>query len=191
MSHTPVIVGLGGSLREKSFSRAGLQTALDLTASEGADAVMLDLRELNLPMYIPDYDIGDYPAAHHAGIRRLVDEIRRADVLIWASPTYHGAMTGALKNAIDFIEFLSDEPKPYLQERAVGLMAIPDRLTFTAMADSVHELRAWLAPTRVLLNKNDFNPDMTLQNERTIRRIKRLIDELLKFARMHGGNAKS
>lgn len=188
MSHIPVMVGIGGSLREKSFSRAALKTALTMAAAEGAEAVMLDLRELNLPMYVPDYDIGDYPAAHHAGIRRLVDEIRRADVLIWASPTYHGAMSGVLKNAIDFIEFLADEPKPYLQERAVGLMAIPDPKTFTAMADAVHELRAWLAPTRVVLNKNDFNPDMTLQNERTIRRIKRLIDELLGFARMRSEN---
>ena len=48
------IVGLGGSLAEVSRSRAALRVALEGAASAGAETTLLDLRELDLPMYDPD-----------------------------------------------------------------------------------------------------------------------------------------
>ena len=48
------IVGLGGSLAKVSRSRAALRTALKGAADIGADTELLDLRELDLPMYDPD-----------------------------------------------------------------------------------------------------------------------------------------
>jgi NAD(P)H-dependent FMN reductase len=47
-----MIVGLGGSLASVSKSRAALRTAL----AGAAETQLLDLRELNLPMYNPDDD---------------------------------------------------------------------------------------------------------------------------------------
>ena len=44
------IVGLGGSLARSSTSRAALQQALE-GAEAGAETRLLDLRELDLPMY--------------------------------------------------------------------------------------------------------------------------------------------
>lgn len=49
------------------------------------------------------------------------------------------------------------------------------------MADSVHELRAWLAPTRVVVQEDDFTGDFSLNNERIRQRMTRLVDELLGF----------
>src|ERR1700675_3553622 len=53
---TLTIVGLGGSLARISRSRAALLTALEGAASAGAETHLLDLRELDLPMYNPDHD---------------------------------------------------------------------------------------------------------------------------------------
>jgi FMN reductase len=179
----PLIAGLGGSLRQRSYSRAGLQAALEIVEVAGAESVMLDLRELNLPMYVPDWEIEDYPEMHQAAIRHLIDVCRRADAMIWSSPTYHGTVSGVFKNALDYLEFLMNDKPPYLQGKAVGLIAVSDGITFNAMADSVYELRAWLAPTRVTLEKTDFTPDMVLCGERAIRRLTRLADNLVGFAK--------
>jgi NADPH-dependent FMN reductase len=53
MSRTLAIVGLGGSLAEVSRSRAAMQVTLDGAAEAGAETALLDLRELDLPMYNP------------------------------------------------------------------------------------------------------------------------------------------
>jgi FMN reductase len=183
MANLIKIVGLGGSLRERSYSRAALRQILSIAEINGAAAELLDLRELNLPMFVPNLSIEEYPALHQAGIMRFVAACRRAEVMVWSSPTYHGTISGAFKNALDFMEFLADDQPPYLQGRAVGLVAIPDSTTFAAMIDAVHELRAWLAPTQVVLNKQDFTPELTLNSERAQRRLARLAGELMDFGR--------
>lgn len=180
---TSVIIGLGGTLRERSYSRAALHEALRIAAEQGAQVDLLDLRVLNLPMFVPGYRVEDYPAEHRAAIVRLIEGCRRATAMLWASPTYHGTVSGVFKNAIDYIELLSDDQPPYLNGKAVGVIAINDSKTFSAMSNSVHELQAWLAPTHVLLNKSDFDKDMRLTNERAIRQMTRLVGELLGFGR--------
>ena len=179
---TPRLAGLGGSMREKSYSRAALREVLRRAEAAGAATELLDVRELNLPMFVPDLPVEGYPSSQQANITRFIEACRRADVMIWASPTYHGALSGVVKNALDFMEFLSDDEPPYLQGRAVGLLTIPDSATFVSMINAVHELRAWLAPTQVTLSRQHFTAELVLNDERTQRRLTRLIKELLDFA---------
>jgi FMN reductase len=182
MEKSPLFVGLGGSLREKSYSRAALHEALRIAEANGAATELLDVRESNLPMFVPDLPVKEYPAACQMSISKLLEASRRAEVMIWASPTYHGTISGALKNALDFMELLANDQPPYLQGRAVGLIAVHDPITFAAMINAVHELRAWLAPTQVVLSRQDFTSELTLSNERAQRRLARLVNELLEFA---------
>ncbi len=178
----PLLVGPGGTLRENSRTRAALHTALGIAQAHGANIELLDLRELDLPMYVPDWAIEEYPPHQRASLTRFIDTCRRADAMLWASPTYHGTISGVLKNALDHIELMSDDTPPYLQGRAVGLIAVADSLTFGAMANAVYELRAWLAPTRVTLSRADFDANFRLANPRAERHLARLVDELLEFA---------
>lgn len=182
MASSSLIVGLGGTLREKSYSRASLREALRIAHDHGVQTELLDLRELNLPMFVPDYSIDDYPSEHRASIARLIETCRRAGAMVWASPAYHGTISGVLKNALDYIELMSDDEPAYLSGKAVGLIAINDSKTFGAMSNAVHELRAWLAPTHVQLGKSDFDAEMRFSSDRAIRRTTRLVSELLHFA---------
>jgi FMN reductase len=50
------VVGLGGSIATVSRSRAALQVALGGAAEAGAETKLLDLRELDLPMFNPEDD---------------------------------------------------------------------------------------------------------------------------------------
>ena len=190
MPASPTLVGLGGTLRERSYSRAAVREALRLAEARGARAELLDLRELNLPMFAPDISPREYPAEHRASIARLLDACRRADAMLWASPTYHGTVSGVFKNALDFLELLADDRPPYLAGRAVGLIAINDSLPFEAMANSVYELQAWLAPSRVTLDSDDFTPELTLRPGRRQRRMQRLVNELIGFAAHVGENGR-
>jgi len=106
--------------------------------------------------------------------------------MLWATPTYHGTMSGVFKNAIDYMEFLAKDSPPYLQGRAIGLVSVSDSSPLAGMANCVNELRAWLAPTRVTFTANDFSSEMTLTNETRSRRLTRLITELLEFKSWSG-----
>ena len=179
----PVFVGLGGSLRASSRTRSALAAALNLAAAAGATTHLLDPATLQLPIYHPDWALDDYPAASQAGIAELLHWSRRAQLMLWASPTYHGTISGVFKNALDFLEFASNDERPYLQGKAVGLIVVSDPGTFVAMAQAAHELRAWLAPTQVALAGSDFSPERTLNSPRGERRVQRLVAELLDFAK--------
>jgi FMN reductase len=176
-----VIVGLGGTLRASSYSRMGVEVALAMAEQQGAETHLLDVKALDLPMYDADLEISDYPQP-----RLIVDFLelhRRADVFLWSCPSYHGTVTGSFKNAIDFIEFLADDERPYLTGRAVGLIAVNDIPPVDTMRTIARELRAWASPSTVVLKKTDFAADGSIQNEVALRRLNRVVTELLGFCR--------
>ncbi|MDP9302859.1 MAG: NAD(P)H-dependent oxidoreductase [Actinomycetota bacterium] len=78
------IVGLGGSMAKVSTSRAALVAALEGAASAGAETELLDIRELDLPMYNSDEDQPTESAA------RLIESCHAADGMLWSSPMYQG-----------------------------------------------------------------------------------------------------
>lgn len=180
------MVGLGGSLRERSYSGAALRAGMAMAAELGFATETLDLRLLELPMYVPEQALADYPLECQASLRRYVSALRSADVMLWTTPAYHGAMSGVFKNAIDFMQLLAGDERPYLQGCAVGLLTLSDASPLSGMANCVQELRAWLAPTRVTLDSADFSPELTLNSASGQRRLGRLVMELRDFKASQG-----
>jgi chromate reductase len=88
------LVGLPGSLRKASFSRAtlvGLRNNLP-------DKVTLDILDPQLPLYNEDQDRPDGPEEIH----RCRQAIENSDGLIIATPEYNHGIPGVLKNALDW-----------------------------------------------------------------------------------------
>ena len=143
-SATLRIVGLGGSLRPASSSRAALKVALDGAAGAGATVELLDLRELQLPMYDPSSD--DQPAS----VTRLVETLYAADGVIWSSPMYNGSISGSFKNAIDWLILLNKREPPYLTDKVVGLISVAGGTqglqAVNTMEFIVRALRAFAVP---------------------------------------------
>ncbi|HEY0734871.1 MAG TPA: NADPH-dependent FMN reductase [Herpetosiphonaceae bacterium] len=144
------VVGLGGTLRERSTSRWALERALRAAETAGATTELLSLYDLNLPMFIPGKPVAEYDSS----VARLLDAVRKADGLLLSTAGYHGTLVGATKNALDFLEFLSEEERPYLHERIVGLIAtasgeIAGVNAINAMIHSVYALRGTVAPLLV------------------------------------------
>ena len=138
------IVGLGGSLRRTSTSRAALQQALGGADETGAETSLLDLRELDLPMYNPD---GDEPGEVGA---RFIESCYSADGLIWSSPLYQGTISGALKNALDWLHGLGQRDPPFLHDKVIGLVSAAGGTqglqAINTMEFAVRALRGWAVP---------------------------------------------
>ena len=144
MASALTIVGLGGSLAGASKSRAALLTALAGAADAGAETELLDIRELDLPMYNPD---DDEPTE---GATWLIESCYAADGLVWSSPMYQGTISGALKNALDWLHVLGKRDPPYLHDKVIGLISAAGGTqglqAINTMEFAVRALRGWAVP---------------------------------------------
>jgi FMN reductase len=141
----PYILGLGGTTRSGSSTQRALSTALEAARQKGADTLLLCGSDLDLPAYTP----GAGMLAQ--GAYRILAEIRRADGIILGTPGYHGGISGLVKNALDYIEELKSDPRPYLEGRAVGCIVTAAGsqgavATLMALRSVVHALRGWPTP---------------------------------------------
>ena len=87
------LLGLCGSLRRASTNRLLLHEA----ARHFAPASFTEA-DLDLPLYNGDLEDLGLPAP----VLRLADQIRAADAIVIATPEYNKALSGVLKNALDW-----------------------------------------------------------------------------------------
>ena len=112
------VLGIGGSTRQGSKSRILLAEALRQAEAAGADVPLADVRALDLPIYDPDRPLESYPPSLH----ELLAAARAADAYILGSPTYHGAVSGAVKNALGALNVLGMRLGVVLGPFLVGLL---------------------------------------------------------------------
>jgi FMN reductase len=154
----PYVVGIGGTTRAGSSSQRALVAALSAASDLGADVAILAGEQLDLPMYAPDSLSRSFAA------RELIRELRRADGVIVSSPGYHGGVSGMVKNALDYVEDLRDDPRPYLDGLAVGCIVCAygtqaGVTTLAALRSIVHALRGWPTPIGVAINSSVVSID--------------------------------
>ena len=151
-AHPRLIVGIGGTTLPGSSTERALVMALDAAAAAGAETQLFDGAALaDLPLYVPRR------ADRTVAERRFVEAIRGASGLIIASPGYHGSVSGLVKNAIDLIEETAGDPRPYLDDLPVGLIATAygwqaTGSTIAALRSIVHALRGWPTPFAAAIN---------------------------------------
>jgi chromate reductase len=105
------ILGISGSLRKGSYNTALLRAAMELMPPE----MTLNMFDLTpLPMFNHDTE-KPFPEAVDA-FRAAIAE---ADALLIATPEYNSSVSGALKNALDWV---SRSPKPPLNGKSVAIM---------------------------------------------------------------------
>lgn len=145
------IVGLGGTTRPGSTSELALRIALSAAQQAGATTRIFSGTDLKLPIYEQG------AAAGNEAAMRLIDAVRECDGLILSSPAYHGSVSGLVKNALDYIEELSGDDRPYLDGRGVGCIVCAYGwqavgTTVAAMRSIVHALRGWPTPLAGAIN---------------------------------------
>lgn len=142
---TPRIVAIGGTVSTGSTTELALRTAMASAVAQGAEVQLFGGAYLAA--------LPHYRSTAHAGAEgsEMVEAVRNADGVLLAAPGYHGTISGLVKNALDYLEDLSKDARPYLDGRAVGLVATAygDQATMSTMQtlrSIVHALRGWPTP---------------------------------------------
>jgi FMN reductase len=186
-----LIVGIGGTTRPDSSSEKALAACLRACEARGAQTALLGANELELPMYSPNC------ASRTSNAERLVGLLRRADGVIVASPGYHGSISGLVKNALDYVEDMSQDDPPYLDGRAIGTIACgagwaATATTLVALRSIIHALRGWPTPMGAAINSTSpvFDADGSVRDENVLTQLECIAEQVTEFASMRSKIAR-
>ncbi len=184
------IVAIGGTVNPGSTTEQALRLAAAAAGAGGAEVQVFGGAYLsNLAHY--------GSSAHQQGDGgELVEAVRAADGLLIAAPGYHGTISGLVKNALDYLEDLSKDPRPYLEGRSVGLIATAygDQATMSTlitMRAIVHALRGWPTPMGATIRTYHglFSPDGECLEDRARLQLELVGQQVLRGARAFAATA--
>src|SRR5207237_1041349 len=80
----------------------------------------------------------------------LIESCYAADGMLWSSPMYQGTISGAFKNALDWLHLLRDRDPPFLHDKVIGLISAAGGThglqAINTMEFAVRALRGWAVP---------------------------------------------
>ncbi|MEW2483294.1 NADPH-dependent FMN reductase [Mycobacterium sp. NPDC051198] len=183
----PFVVGLGGTLRADSSTERAVRYCLAAVERQGGRTRMFAGPDLELPMYAP-HSLERTPAALD-----FVSALRDADAVVVGSPGYHGAISGLVKNALDYIEDLREDPRVYLDNTPWGCISCAYGWqaavgTLGQLRTIGHSLRAWPTPLGVAINSADkiWSETGELADGTVRGQLDMLATQLLNFGRSGG-----
>jgi chromate reductase len=180
------VISICGSLRKGSFNRM-LANALPGLAPSGM--TITSSPSIEMPLYNADLQAQGFPAP----VTALADAIRAADGVIFVSPEYNFSLPGGLKNAIDWVSRLQDNP--FLGKPVAIQSATPGQVGGARMQ---YDLRKIMASVEAIVftkpeifvnhcaSKFDERNGM-LTDEATKTLIRRQLEEFEKFIERVGG----
>jgi arsenic resistance protein ArsH len=113
-THSPRILMLYGSLRQRSFSKLLTLESAKLLEAMGAEVRVFDPLDLPQPDAAPDT---------HPKVKELRDLAAWSEGMVWCSPERHGAMTGIMKSQIDWIPLSLGAVRP-TQGKTLAVMEV-------------------------------------------------------------------
>lgn len=173
------ILGVCGSTSPDSRTRTLLDVSLDAARQAGAEVRVIDLSETILPIMVER----DAAQAALPEVQLVRESADWAEGFLLATPEYHGALSGGLKNWFDF-----------LWEQLAGKVAGVLATTYAGHADqallavknSFQWCHGWTLPFQVAAHAGDWE-GAALTGVRARDRAERMGHDLVHFARLlHG-----
>ena len=139
------VLGVGSSLREGASSTTALSITLDFVKKQGAETRLLDLKQTKLPLYDPTDNQSVFE------IKKVQDDVNWSDALILSTPDYHGSMSGAMKNFLDYFwaEFAGKTFGYICASHEKGLTAMDQ------MRTAVRQCYGWSIPYGISVSDSD------------------------------------
>jgi NAD(P)H-dependent FMN reductase len=147
------VVVLSGSVHAGSRTERLARWSGDELTRRGARTTMFRGAELEFPFYRP------------AGVRseqvdRYLSALRSSNGVVLISPAYHGTLSGLLKNALDYVNELGDQHRPYLDGQPIGCVALAAggqaaASTVITLRVIAHALRGWPTPLGIALPESN------------------------------------
>jgi NAD(P)H-dependent FMN reductase len=172
-----MILGIAGSLRLNSNSTRALKIVLeDASLKYSAETALIDLRDKALPIFNPSDRSED-----NQNVKDVTKEVVKADAFILASPDYHGSMSGALKNWLDFYwkEFAGKTFGYIVASHEKGLTVMDQ------MRTAVRQCYGWSLPYGISIHgDHDFNRAGNVTNESLLSRLEMLARDLVVYSKL-------
>jgi NAD(P)H-dependent FMN reductase len=166
------VLGVNGSLRAHSRSSLAVRLALESAKLRNAEIRLLELRDLDLPLYNPDRE------EELAAAEALGKDMEWADAIILSSPDYHGSMSGAMKNFLDY-------NWAELAGKLFGYICSSNEKGLTVMDQMrtvVRQCYGWSMPYGVSFNGNaDFDKNGVVTNPKVEERLKMMARDLVTY----------
>ena len=159
-------------MREGSHSARAVGFVLEAAREYGAETRLIDLRALDLPMYRPRGG-----AIQTDGVLLATEYVNWADAFVLASPDYHGSMSGAMKNFLDYYwtEFAG---------KAFGYLCASHEKGLTVMDQmrtAVRQCYGWSLPYGASFHGDQDFDASGVKNETVARRLKMLARDLVVY----------
>ncbi|WP_218004898.1 NADPH-dependent FMN reductase [Actinomadura macra] len=152
MNVAPKIVFLSGSLSGNSTTGGIADWCAGHCVQYRAVTRVFRGADLEFPFYRRGAAADHGPEVHD-----YLQAMEQADAVVLVSPAYHGAVSGLLKNAIDYVNDLAEATRPLLDGRAIGCVAVARgeqgaASTLGMLRTIGHALRGWPTPLGVALS---------------------------------------
>ncbi|ALJ12391.1 arsenical resistance protein ArsH [Sphingopyxis macrogoltabida] len=174
----PRILLLYGSLRERSFSRLGVEEAARLLQFFGCETRIYD--PLALPL--PDQVAGD----DHPAVHELRELSMWSEGHVWCSPERHGQVTGIMKTQIDHLPLNMGGMRP-TQGRTLAVMQVSAGSQSFNSVNTLRLLGRWMRmvtiPNQSSVAKvfNEFDETGRMKPSSYYDRIVDVMEELVRF----------
>lgn len=176
--HSPRILLLYGSLRERSYSRLVVEEAARLVRFFGAEPRIFDPSDLPLPDQVRGDD--------HPAVQELLEMSMWSEGQIWCSPERHGQITGVMKAQIDHLPLNMGGMRP-TQGRTLAVMQVCGGSQSFNAVNTLRLLGRW---TRMFTIPNQSSVAMAFQEfdaagrmrpSSYYERIVDVVEELIRF----------
>jgi arsenic resistance protein ArsH len=175
--HSPRILLLYGSLRDRSFSRLMSEEAARVLERLGAETRIFNPTGLPLP----DEDHSDHPK-----VQELRDMVVWSEGMVWCSPERHGAMTAVIKAQIDWIPLSLGAVRP-TQGKTLAVMQVSGGSQSFNAVNQMRILGRWMRcitiPNQSSVPKafQQFNDNNRMKPSPFYNRMVDVMEELVKF----------
>lgn len=176
-THSPRILLLYGSLRERSFSRLITEEAARILAFYGAETKTFSPQGLPLP---------DDSDDQHPKVKELRELVNWSEGMVWCSPERHGAMTAVMKAQIDWIPLAMQGIRPTQGKTLAVMQVCGGSQSFNAV-NQMRVLGRWMRmitiPNQSSVAKawQEFDGSNRMRPSSYYDRIVDVMEELLKF----------
>jgi chromate reductase len=182
------VIAICGSLRKGSYNRM-VMNLLPGYAPAG-------MKITEAPSWA-DFPLYDADIQNSTGfpepVQKLVAAIRAADGVIFISPEYNYSIPGGLKNAIDWVSRVADQPfagKPVAMQSATGGLLGGGRMQYDLRRCMIFlDALTMNKPEVFIGNVSARIDDKTgqIKDEQTIGFVKQQLEAFAKFIAAHGG----
>ncbi|MGU3290718.1 arsenical resistance protein ArsH [Acinetobacter radioresistens] len=186
MDHSPRILLLYGSNRERSYSRLAVMEAGNILKHFGAEVKIFHPKGLPLP---EDADIG------HSKVKELHDLLAWSEGMVWCSPERHGSMSSIFKAQIDWIPLAAGAIRA-TQGKTLALMQVCGGSQSFNTVNQMRLLGRWMRmitiPNQSSIPKAflEFNEEGRMKPSSYYTRIVDVMEELYKFTLMTRGQVQ-